>query len=432
MQSLFWVFYQLAAGLALLTAGPFLLARRGSHYLAALPGRLLGPSPREDGDPGGEAMSGLWVHAVSVGEVGVAATLARALPAALPLVVTTVTPTGQARARSAFAGRAVVAYLPFELGFAIRRFFARFAPRALVLVEGDLWPLVLREARRRGLPVIVVNGRVSDRSFRRMRRLRPLLGPLLAGVDRFGMQTGEDREKLLRLGVPAERVTVTGNLKYESPEPERKPGLEADLAKLAAGRPLLLAGSTMAGEEELVLDAFVELGGGARALLLLAPRHPERWDEVDRLLAARGLTRVRRSRLGESPGLPAVLLLDSLGELAGLYSQAAAAFVGGTLVPTGGHNPLEPARFGVPTAVGPAMHNFRDMAERFDAAGAWRRVADAAGLADAWSTWLADPAAGHAVGERARQLVEDNRGSLAATLALLRPVLDEVGIGGTA
>ncbi|HEV7516673.1 MAG TPA: 3-deoxy-D-manno-octulosonic acid transferase [Thermoanaerobaculia bacterium] len=433
MQSLFWVFYQLAAGLALLTAGPFLLARRGSHYLAALPGRLLGPSPREDGDPGGEAMGGLWVHAVSVGEVGVAATLARALPATLPLVVTTVTPTGQARARSAFAGRAAVAYLPFELGFAVRRFFARFAPCALVLVEGDLWPLVLREARRRGLPILVVNGRVSDRSFRRLRRLRPFLGPLLLRVDRFGVQTGEDREKLLRLGVSPERVTVTGNLKYESPEPERRPALEAEVTRLAAGRPLLLAGSTMAGEEEPVLDAFTRIGGGERALLLLAPRHPERWDEVDRLLAARGLTRVRRSGLGglaDAPERPAVLLLDSLGELAGLYSQAAVAFVGGTLVPTGGHNPLEPARFGVPTAVGPAMDNFRDMAERFDEAGAWRRVADAAGLADAWSGWLADPAAARAVGERARKLVEDNRGALAATLALLRPVLQK--IGGTA
>jgi 3-deoxy-D-manno-octulosonic-acid transferase len=467
MQSLFWVLYQLAAGLALLTAGPLLLALRGSHYLATLPGRLLGPSPGEDAAARGNGSARLWVHAVSVGEVGVAATLLRALPAGLPLVVTTVTPTGQARARSAFAGRAEVAYLPFELGFAIRRFFTRFEPEALVLVEGDLWPLVLREARRQRLPVLVVNGRVSDRSFRRMCRLRPLLGPLLAGVDRFGVQTGEDREKLLRLGVPPERVTVTGNLKYESPEPERRPALEADLTRLAAGRPVLLAGSTMAGEEEPVLDAFQRLGGGARALLVLAPRHPERWDEVDRLLAGRSLVRVRRSQWGdrtvegdppfasiqrETPGLvsppgsatgraerpkeptggssparaaglPAVLLLDSLGELAGLYSQAAAAFVGGTLVPTGGHNPLEPARFGVPTAVGPAMHNFSDMAERFDAAGAWRRVADAAGLADAWSSWLADPAAARAVGERARKLVEDNRGSLAATLALLQPVL---------
>jgi len=370
------------------------------------------------------------VQAVSVGEVGVAATLTRALPPTLPLLVTTVTPTGQAQARAVFSGggaghAAAVAYLPFELGFAVRRFFARFAPRALVLVEGDLWPLVLREARRRRLPVVVVNGRVSDRSFRRMRRVKPLLGPLLSGVDRFGVQTAEDREKLLQLGVPAERIAVTGNLKYESPEPERRPALEEGITRLAAGRPVLLAGSTMAGEEEQVLDAFAHLGGGARALLLLAPRHPERWDEVDRLLTARGLARVRRSHL-EDGGEPAVLLLDSLGELAGLYALAAAAFVGGTLVSTGGHNPLEPARFGVPTAVGPAMHNFRDMAERFDQAGAWRRVRDAAGLAAAWSGWLADPAAAREVGERARQLVEANRGAAAATLALLQPMLEQL------
>src|SRR5882724_9502602 len=373
MESLFWVFYQLAAGLALLTAGPFLLARRGGHYRSVLPGRLGREGAAEAGGAGGVFSGGGAGHA------------------------------------------AAVAYLPFELGFAVRRFFARFAPRALVLVEGDLWPLVLREARRRRLPVVVVNGRVSDRSFRRMRRVKPLLGPLLSGVDRFGVQTAEDREKLLQLGVPAERIAVTGNLKYESPEPERRPALEEGITRLAAGRPVLLAGSTMAGEEEQVLDAFAHLGGGARALLLLAPRHPERWDEVDRLLTARGLARVRRSHL-EDGGEPAVLLLDSLGELAGLYALAAAAFVGGTLVPTGGHNPLEPARFGVPTAVGPAMHNFRDMAERFDQAGAWRRVRDAAGLAAAWSGWLADPAAAREVGERARQLVEANRGAAAATL----------------
>ncbi|HTQ78876.1 MAG TPA: 3-deoxy-D-manno-octulosonic acid transferase [Thermoanaerobaculia bacterium] len=429
MQTLFWAFYQIAAGLALLTAGPFLLVRRGGHYLEVLPGRLLGPGPGS----ASEAEEPLWIHAVSVGEVGVAATLARALPSALPLVVTTITPTGQERARRAFAGRAAVAYLPFELGFAVRRFFRRVAPRALVLVEGDLWPLVLREARRRELPVLVVNGRVSDRSFRRLRRLRPLLGPLFHRVDRFGVQSAEDRRKLLDLGIPAGRVTVTGNLKYESPAPERKPDLEAALGRLAAGRPLLLAGSTMAGEEEAVLDAFARLGGGERALLLLAPRHPERWDEVDRLLAARGLRHGRRSRLAEigSPADPLpdpsgaldVLLLDSLGELAGLYSQAAAAFVGGTLVPTGGHNPLEPARFGVPTAVGPSMENFRDMAERFDQAGAWGRVADAAGLAACWGAWLADPAAARAVGERASRLVEENRGALAATLRLLEPLL---------
>ncbi|HXO22677.1 MAG TPA: glycosyltransferase N-terminal domain-containing protein, partial [Thermoanaerobaculia bacterium] len=365
----------------------------------------------------------------SVGEVGVAATLTRSLPADLPLVVTTVTPTGQERAREAFAGRAAVAYLPFELGFAIRRFFARCEPRALVLVEGDLWPLVLREAGRRRLPVLVVNGRVSDQSFRRMRRLRPLLGPLLSGIDRFGVQSAEDREKLVRLGVPPERVAVTGNLKYESPEPERRPPLEEALRRLAGRRPLLLAGSTMAGEEEQVLDAFAALGGGGKALLLLAPRHPERWDEVDRLLADRGLARVRRSRLAE-PGdgggpaePPDVVLLDSLGDLAGLYAIAAAAFVGGTLVPKGGHNPLEPARYGVPSAVGPSMDNFRDMAEAFDKAGAWRRVTGARELGEVWKAWLDDPAAARELGARAGRLLAENRGALARTLELLGPTL---------
>ncbi|HYG64021.1 MAG TPA: 3-deoxy-D-manno-octulosonic acid transferase [Thermoanaerobaculia bacterium] len=418
--------YQAATGAALLAAGPFLLARRGGHYLSTLPGRLgrppAEPSTGEDGDRGA-----LWLHAVSVGEVGVAATLARALPADLPLLVTTVTPTGQARARASFAGRAAVAYLPFDLGFAVGRFFRRFEPRALVLVEGDYWPLVLAEARRRGLPVAVVNGRVGDRSFQRMRRLRPLLGPLFDGVDRFGVQTAADRDRLLALGVDAARVTVTGNLKYESPEPPAKPDLEAQIHSLASGRPILLAGSTMEGEEEAVLDAFLQIGA-ARALLILAPRHPERWDAVDAFLRSRGIAVLRRSRPGESPASPAVLLLDSLGELAGLYRIAAASFIGGTLAPTGGHNPLEPARFGVPVAVGPSMHNFRDMAEQFDRAGAWRRVADAAELAATWRGWLDDPAAAREQGARALRLLEANRGAVARTVEMLAPLLAPVGL----
>jgi 3-deoxy-D-manno-octulosonic-acid transferase len=424
MQALLWGVYQLVMGAALLLTGPILVARRGGHYLPTLPGRL-GRTPAGGaaaGVPGG-GRGGLWLHAVSVGEVGVAATLARALPPDLPLLVTTITPTGQARARAAFAGRAAVAYLPFELGFAVRRFFDRSAPAALVLVEGDFWPLLLREARRRRLPVAVANGRVSDRSFRRMRRLRPFLAPLLAGVDRFGVQTAEDRGKLLALGVPAERVAVTGNLKYEAPEPARSPALEGEVRRLAAGRAVLLAGSTMAGEEEEVLDALASLGG--RALLVLAPRHPERWDAVERLVAGRGLAAVRRSGLAgaDAPRSADVLLLDSLGELAGLYAVADAAFVGGTLVATGGHNPLEPARFGVATAVGPSMENFREMAAEFDRAGAWRRVAGGRELAAVWGGWLDDPAAARAVGSRAARLVEDNRGALERTLELLAPAL---------
>jgi len=404
--------YQLAAGAALLIAGPFLLARRGSHYLPTLSGRL-GSSAASAPKPGGS----VWIHAVSVGEVAVAATLIKALPPDLPLLVTTVTPTGQERAKALFQDRAEIAYLPFDLGFAVRRFFDRFQPKALVLVEGDYWPLVLSEARRRGLPVAVINGRVGDRSFSRMSKLRPLLGYLFSRVDRFGVQSTEDRDRLVSLGVSAERVTVTGNLKYESPEPAVKPDLEERLRALAAGRPILLAGSTTPGEEEQVLDAFNRLSG--RAMLLIAPRHPERWDEVAALL---GKNAVRRSAIPEG-ARPDVVLLDSLGELAGLYRIAAGAFIGGTLAPKGGHNPLEPARFGVPVAVGPSMHNFRDMAERFDKAQAWRRVKDAEELAAVWGEWIADPAAAREQGGRALRLLEENRGALGRTLEMLEPVL---------
>jgi 3-deoxy-D-manno-octulosonic-acid transferase len=415
MGSILWGLYQLATGAALVAAGPFLLARRGGHYLPTLPGRL-GRSARAP-----RVRGALWLHAVSVGEVGVAATLTRALPPEIPLLVTTVTPTGQERALKTFAGRAEVDYLPFDLGFAVRRFFRRHEPRALVLVEGDYWPLLLREARRRGLPVAVINGRVGDRSFRRMRRLHRLLDPLFAGVDRFGVQSGQDRERLAALGIPPERIAVTGNLKYESPEPPGKPDLEEDLRRLAAGRSILLAGSTMAGEEELVLEAFQQVG---EALLLLAPRHPERWNDVETLLRSRGIAYVRRSSLpSPSSGRPAVVLLDSLGELAGLYRLAAAAFIGGTLVPTGGHNPLEAARFGVPLAVGPSMHNFREMAAAFDRAGAWRRVNDSGALAAAWREWLDDSAAARETGERGLRLLEENRGALARTLEMLEGIL---------
>ncbi|HEV2855427.1 MAG TPA: 3-deoxy-D-manno-octulosonic acid transferase [Thermoanaerobaculia bacterium] len=423
MRAVLWGLYQLATGAALAVAGPFLLARRGSHYVPTLPGRLgRGPSSARPG--------ALWLHAVSVGEAGVAATLAKALPPEIPLLVTTITPTGQERARAAFRAfgeRAEVAYLPFDLGFAIGRFFRRHEPRALVLVEGDYWPLLLREARRRGLPVAVVNGRVGDRSFRRMRYLRELRGlrgllsPLFSAVDRFGVQSAQDRDRLAELGIDPGRITVTGNLKYESPEPPRKPELEEALLRLAGGRPLLLAGSTMAGEEEAVLDAVREIGGG-KALLVLAPRHPERWNGVEALLRSRGIDFARRTALSPSRR-PEAVLLDSLGELAGLYRLAAAAFIGGTLVPTGGHNPLEAARFGVPVAVGPSMHNFRDMAEAFDRAGAWRRVADVRELAAAWREWLDDPEAARAVGGNALRLVEENRGALARTVEMLAPLL---------
>jgi 3-deoxy-D-manno-octulosonic-acid transferase len=424
-----WWLYQLLVFLVLALAGPFLLAARGRHYLPTLRGRL-GldlPAPPPGGRP-------LWIHAVSVGEAAVAATLARALPAG-PLLVTTITPTGQERARAAFRARpaTAVAYLPFDLGPPLGRFLARFDPAALVLVEGDYWPLALARARCRGMPVAVVNGRVGDAGWRRLRRVRPLLGLLFDAVGRFAVQSEEDRRRLVALGVAPDRVTVTGNLKYDSPPPAAVPELAAALARQAAGRPLLVAGSTMPGEEEAVLAAHRAAGGGAAALLVVAPRHPERWDEVERFLARAGVAAVRASALGGGavPGGGAgadVVLLDSLGELAALYEHAAAAFVGGTLVATGGHNPLEPARFGVATAVGPSMENFRQTAEDFDRAGAWARVADAAALGAVWRRWLEEPAAARQVGERARRLVAANRGAVERTVAALAPLLAQTGL----
>ena len=414
-----WLLYQIAIGLALLTAGPFLLLARGRHYLASCACRLgLGGADIErsaDESP-------LWLHAVSVGEVGVAATFADALPPSTPLLVTTVTPTGQARARTLLGRRATVTYLPFELGFSVERFFRRFRPRALVLAEGDFWPLVLRGAKRRGLPISVINGRVGDRSFRRMQRLRLLLAPVVGPVDRFAVQTGEDRRRLLALGVPQDRVIETGNLKFETAQPRPCPEAERWVVECADGRPVLIAGSTMRQEEGSVLDAFAAVGGGECALLIVAPRHPERFAEVEELIRAHGESLARRSQL--SPGTrPDVVLLDTVGELAALYRLAAGAFIGGTLVPTGGHNPLEAARFAVPVAVGPSMENFRAIAEAFDEAKAWTRVGDARELANAWRRWLEDAEEARRLGRRARELLERHRGALERTLAAVEPLL---------
>ena len=422
-----WWLYQLLYAATLVVAGPILLLRRGGHYLATLTGRLGG----HDGPPAPAGRDGVWLHAVSVGEAQVAATLARALPAELPLVVTTITPTGQERARAALAGRAAVAYHPFELGFAIERFLRRFAPRALVLVEGDLWPLALRAVRRRGLPTVVVNARVSDRTFPRLLRWRSLVRPLLLDrVERFGVQSGLDGERLRRLGVPAERIEVTGNVKFEAGEPPARPELAALVTELAAGRPVLVAGSTMRGEEDGVLDAFAVAGGGERALLVLAPRHPERFGEVFERVRVRCPDALRRSSAAAAPpagARPAVLLLDTLGELASVYSLARGAFVGGTLVPTGGHNPIEAARCGVPVAAGPSMENFREISEAFDAAEAWLRVADAAALGAAFAAWTADAAAAEKLGRRGAELVAAHGGALGRTLALLAPIVARCG-----
>ena len=423
-----WFLYQLAMAAGLGVAAPVLLARRGRHYMETLPARL-GRLPEARG------VRPLWLHAASVGETAVAATLAPALPADLDLLVTTVTPTGQAAAKKLFMplasdGRSVVVtYLPFDLGPLVSRFLDRYQPRALVLLESELWPLVLRSCGRRGIPVAVVNARVSDRSFVRMRRAGRLCRrTLLDPVGRFGAQSPQDEDRLRRLGASPEAVSLTGNLKFDTPEPAPVAGLEQTLRRVAAGRPILVAGSTMSGEEGIVLDAFERLE--REAMLVLAPRHPERFDEVWREVEQRSLPALRRSRvqspaMGELPAAPVrVLLLDSLGELASIYRLASAAFIGGSLVPTGGHNPIEAARFGVPVIVGPSMENFRRMADDFEAAGALAVVGDGEALTSAWRRLLEQPGEAAEQGRRGLEIVDRNRGAVKRSVELLAGLVD--------
>ena len=369
-----WLLYQ--AGMLMLLTGvaPVLLLRRGRHYLPTLRGRLglnpaVAPAPR------------LWVHAVSVGEVGVAATLIRALPASTELVLTTVTPTGQAVARRSIAADRV-AYLPFDLGFAVRRFLDAYTPSALVLVEGDLWPLLLARVKQRSLPVVVVNGRVSDRGFARLRRLRRWVRPILQPVDLFGVQTEIDRDRLLELGVAADRVTGDRQPQVREPGAAESRGARGGGARRRRRAPdpgggihhggrgggrarRLRRGRSRARSPGAGSPASRAFGRGAR---------PDRGAPVERGSTQPARRSRRRRRRAERVD---VLLLDTMGELASLYRLATAVFIGGTLVPSGGHNPLEAARFGAPIAAGPSMHNFAEMAARFDARSAWRRVADA-------------------------------------------------------
>ena len=418
-----WLLYQAATALLLIVAAPYFLVRRSRHYLATLGGRVGRYASVE-------SLPRLWIHAVSVGEVGVAKTLLGQIPDRVPVVLTTVTATGQEVARRTLGSRAEIAVLPFDLGRPIRRFWSRYTPAALILVEGDYWPLVLREAERRGVPVAVVNGRVSDRGLRRQRPFRRFLHHLYDPIRAFGVQTSTDRERLVSLGADPARIEVTGNLKFDSPEPDPLPELESAVLSLAAGRPVLVAGSTMAGEEGAVLDAFRRVGAD-RALLVLAPRHPERSDEVETEVRQAGLSLVRRSRLADgAPTAPAVCLLDTLGELAALYRIARGAFVGGTLVPTGGHNPLEPARWAVAVAAGPSMHNFAEIEALLDRRQAWHRVADAADLASVWRDWIDDPEAAAHLGRRAAAALEENRGATARSVALIAPLLEAVAAGG--
>jgi len=424
--------YSVLFGLALVLASPYFLLKglRHNKYLHSLRARLGAvPEGLRQAAPGA-----LWVHAVSVGEVLAVAPLVKELRARFParkLFVSTTTRTGQEMAQRRLACDGTL-YFPLDFAFACRRALDALQPAIVVIAETEIWPNFFRETRRHGARLLLVNGRLSDRSFRGYRLWRFFLRRALAQVDFFLLQSAADASRLRELGAPPERVAVGGNLKFDLPEPAPSE-LVAELERLAQGAPIVVAGSTLAREEEQLLNALhvSEQVKGRRPILVLAPRHPERFEEVARWLEARGTNFVRRSHSAadgqwRTDGQrPEVVLLDTMGELAGAYGAATVAFVGGSLVPAGGHNPIEPALWGKPVVFGPSMENFRSVAGALlKVHGAFQvRTPDELGILLA--TLLGDPAACQRAGAAARAAIERERGATARCAdriaALLEP-----------
>jgi len=407
--------YRALAALALTAYAPFAFLRSltGRRRLGDLRGRL-GFSPWPDLD------GGVWIHGVSVGEVGVARNLLRELSARMPdarFGVSVSTEAGRDLADRTLSAQASIFAFPFDLAGPVEKALSAARPGLVVLTETELWPLFIERAARRGIPVALVNGRISERSFRRYRFVRGFFAKTLARLSLCAMQSQEDARRIESLGAPRELVRVFGNLKYDLPEPTPFPDAER-LRSLAAGRPVLVAGSTGEGEEALLLDAWSELP--VRPLLVLAPRRPERFEEVARLAEARAGAIVRRSAPPVGAGSRAdVYLLDSIGELASVYAGAALAFAGGSLVPTGGQSPIEAWAAGVPVLGGPHMENFREAAARGEALGILRRAASAPELTREIAASLARPEETARRGADAARFVGESRGAAAATSSAL-------------
>ena len=379
----------------------------------------------------------IWIHAVSVGEVQAARTLIAGLRDRYPghrLWLSTTTRTGRAVAAGIEAVDGLF-YFPLDLPPAVDRVLDRVRPVLFIAVDTELWPNLLRRCARRGVRTVLVNGRISDRSYPRYRLVRRWFRRVLADMDRCCAQSDESARRLVDLGAPAERVVVTGNLKFDAlpaPRPGPAPG-DGDLLRalgVAADRPVLVAASTHPGEERPVLDAFRRLRVRAPGLVLvLAPRHPERGAEAAALAAKRGLAAVRRSRPpDDGAGGADVVVLDTVGELPALFRVATVVFVGGSLVPAGGHNVIEPASWGRPVVFGPHMENFAEIAELFLANRAARRVASVGELAPVLAGLLADPRRRAELGTAARSLVEANRGAAARSLGEIAAVLPPPGV----
>jgi len=414
-----YALYSAVLGMGLLAYLPAFLTRRRragyGHDLAQRFGRL------GDGLP---AEPRCWVHAVSVGESAAAVPLVEAIHRRWPelgILVSTITPTGARIVADRLAGTAVHRYFPLDLPGPVRRALEAARPRFFIAIETELWPNFLRALARRRTPAMIANGRISDRSFRRYLRVRWLMRRVLADVSVFAMQSEEDARRIVVLGAPPERVVVTGNLKSDLvPETDAADAVWRERLGLGATDRLWIAGSTHRGEEAIVLDAFLRARARCPGLvLLLAPRHPERAGEVSELIRERGLAPARRSRLPEGRAPGAVVVLDTVGELATLYALAEVVFVGGSLVPVGGHNVLEPAMRGKPVLYGPHTSNFRESALLLESSGGGLVVKDALELERELSRLLEDRDLARRVGDAARTAFAGRQGAVSATLDLI-------------
>ena len=450
-----YLLYSFLLALAALVTFPYFLVQglRYGKYLGSFRERL-GRVPERAHSPHSQG-DALWLHAVSVGELLACQSLVAGLKQRFPqrpLLVSTTTETGFRTAQQRFETGALktdaIFYCPFDFRFSVRRVLRRVRPALLLVAETEFWPNLFWEASRGGVQVVVVNARISDRSFPRYRLFRGFIGKVLNQATLLMAQSEVDAERLRQLGADPARVRVAGNLKFDREAAAPLPDwLDRQLSRWTATG-ALVAGSTAAGEEEVLLAGFQRLREHRPSLrLLLAPRRPERFEEVAQLIAARGFRLARRSQLTAAPDVEidpeidaeidpeaAVLLLDSMGELSAVYRYATVAFVGGSLVPHGGQNVLEAVQFARPVVVGPYMQNFRDIAHAFGAAGALRQVGSGGELFGALEQLFDDPAAAAAMGHAGRRLLEANRGATERVLeavAALLPAPAEVASGQT-
>jgi 3-deoxy-D-manno-octulosonic-acid transferase len=416
-----FLLYSVLFAFVILLGSPYFLLQGLLHkkYLTSLPQRLGFLSAEIESLPPRR----IWIHAVSVGEVLAVLPLIWKIKEKWPghaLLISTTTLTGQALARNKLHGLATCFFFPLDFNNVVRRVLRHVRPELVLIAETEIWPNFLRECQQQAIPVLLVNGRISDQSFRNYRRIAAVTRRVLPGFTACLMQTSVDCDRLLELGAPPERVEACGNLKYDLDLPadlERNSVFFENLFSLNRYRFVLVAGSTLKGEEEPVLKAFQKFRKvEPESLLILAPRHPERFEEVAAVFREQSLHFVRRSQLpstalgGEIP-LPEAVLLDTIGELATLYARADVVFVGGSLVPRGGHNILEPALHRKPVLFGPHMNNFRQMASLFLEARAGCVVRDENELHESWVRLYRDPDLRRSMGEKGFSIIAANRGT---------------------